>query len=52
MCVSCGCGEPNEDHGDKRHITMQQIQQAAEAASISPAEVAQNISKSAQQQSG
>ena len=32
MCVSCGCGKPNENHGDPRHITMQQIQQAAEEA--------------------
>ncbi len=50
MCVSCGCGAPNDDHGDKRHITLEQIQQAAQAANVSPKEVAQNIVKSAEEQ--
>jgi hypothetical protein len=31
MRVSCGCGEPNERHGDNRHITRQDPQQAAAA---------------------
>src|SRR6266545_676484 len=30
MCLSCGCGEPNADHGDSRHITMEVLQKAAE----------------------
>jgi hypothetical protein len=45
MCVSCGCGEPNADHGDSRHITMNDVQAAASAADISPAQVADNIKK-------
>jgi hypothetical protein len=43
MCLSCGCGEPNDDHGDRRHITQYQLEQAAQAAQISPQEAAQNI---------
>ena len=43
MCVSCGCNRPNDDHGDRRHITMQQIEEAAQAASVSPQVVASNI---------
>ncbi len=43
MCVSCACGSPNDDHGDSRNITMNQIEQAAEAAEISVDEVCQNI---------
>ena len=43
MCLSCGCGEPNESHGDSRHITMDQLQGAAQAAGISAQEAAQNI---------
>ncbi len=35
MCVSCGCGEPNERHGDDRHITQDDLDQAAAAAEIS-----------------
>lgn len=43
MCVSCACGSPNDDHGDKRNITMNQLEQAAEAANIGVDEVCQNI---------
>lgn len=50
MCVSCGCGEPNERHGDDRHITQDDLNQAAEAAKISPEEVARNIGATAQPQ--
>ncbi len=43
MCVSCGCGKPNDDHGDSRHITKDQIDRAASAAGKSPKDVASNI---------
>ncbi len=43
MCLSCGCGEPDADHGDSRHITMAALRAAAEAAEISPQEAADNI---------
>jgi hypothetical protein len=52
MCLSCGCGEPDADHGDERHITRARLREgltdekvlaAAEAAEISPEEVRQNI---------
>ena len=49
MCVSCNCGKPNDDHGDSRNITMNQIQKAAEAAGTSTSEVIQNIQKGAGQ---
>lgn len=52
MCLSCGCGEPNERHGDNRHITQDDIDAAAAAAEISSAEVIKNISAGAQQGSG
>lgn len=42
MCLSCGCGEPNERHHDG-DITMDDIDKAAENATISPQEVAKNI---------
>lgn len=35
MCMTCGCGLPHEDHGDKRHITYEQLREAAKAAAIS-----------------
>jgi hypothetical protein len=43
MCVSCGCKEYNEDHGDPRNLTIDDFQQAADAAGISVNEVAQNV---------
>ena len=51
MCLSCGCGEPNERHGDDRHITQDDIDAAA-AAEISSAQVVENIVTSAQPAAG
>jgi hypothetical protein len=48
MCLSCGCGEPNERHGDDRHVTQDDIDAAAAAADISPTQVVENIRTSAQ----
>ena len=46
MCVSCNCGRPNDNHGDSRNITMDQIEQAASAINKSPKDVASNIQQS------
>jgi hypothetical protein len=43
MCLDCGCGEPNERHGDDRHIIMDDIQAAATASEISVDEAKRNI---------
>ncbi len=45
MCLDCGCGEPNDKHGDDRHLTMDQIEAAAKASDISVDEAVKNISK-------
>ena len=44
MCVSCGCGEPNERHkpGD---ITMDDLNQAAQNHDLTVEDVARNISQ-------
>lgn len=31
MCYNCGCGMPNDDHGDSRNITNKTFDEAAEA---------------------
>lgn len=49
MCLDCGCGKPNDTHGDDRHITLQQLEQAAKASGISVQEAAQNILTGARQ---
>lgn len=49
MCMSCGCGKPDDDHGDSRNITMNDLNEAAAAAGISPTQVVQNIKSTWQQ---
>jgi hypothetical protein len=49
MCLSCGCGEPNERHGDERNITQDDINAAAQASNITPQQAAQNIVSGLQQ---
>jgi hypothetical protein len=43
MCMSCGCGRPDDDHGDERNITSEDLERAAEAADTTPEQAAQNI---------
>jgi hypothetical protein len=43
MCLTCGCGEPNADHGDSRHITYDDLEEAANAAEISVDEAVKNF---------
>ena len=49
MCMSCGCGQPNEDHGDAANITYAQLKRAADAAGIDPERAADNIHALAKQ---
>ena len=46
MCVSCGCGEVHNDHGDPRHLTLEDLEQAAEAAHLTVEQVVQHIQTS------
>jgi hypothetical protein len=43
MCLTCGCGIPDDNHGDSRNIVMQQLNDAAEAAEIDVDEAARNL---------
>jgi hypothetical protein len=43
MCMTCGCGKPNDQHGDEANITYDQLQSAAEAANIDPESAADNL---------
>jgi ABC-type transporter Mla subunit MlaD len=31
MCLNCGCGEPEDDHGDERNITLDDLHAASQA---------------------
>jgi hypothetical protein len=43
MCMNCGCGQPNEDHGKAANITAQALKDAAEANGQTLRESAQHI---------
>jgi hypothetical protein len=43
MCMTCGCGKPNDQHGDAANITYDQLQAAANAANIDPEKAADNL---------
>lgn len=46
MCASCGCGTPDDNHGDPANITVDELQWAADAAGISPDQVVENLRSS------
>lgn len=52
MCMSCGCKQPDERHGDDRNIIRQDLEDAAGAAKISADQVVKNIQESFQGTSG
>ena len=43
MCMNCGCGQPNEDHGKAENITAADLQRAADANDQTLRESAQHI---------
>jgi hypothetical protein len=50
MCLNCDCGKPDDNHGDARNITLQDIDQAARAAGTTRARAFENIIQGIQQQ--
>ncbi len=45
MCLTCGCGDYFNDHGDPRNITMDTLQHAAHAAGITVPEALANLQR-------
>jgi hypothetical protein len=43
MCLNCGCGQPNEDHGKPANITTDDLRRAGEANGQSLQESARHI---------
>ena len=43
MCMNCGCGQPNEDHGNPANITAEALKRAGDANDQSLRESAQHI---------
>ncbi|MDQ2716164.1 MAG: hypothetical protein M3Z08_14755 [Chloroflexota bacterium] len=51
MCISCGCGKPDDNHGDERNITSEDINQAAIAAGTTRDRAIQHMLDGLQQMS-
>jgi hypothetical protein len=50
MCANCGCGIPEDKHGDDRNITWSEIIASAEANEMPPAQAVKNMQEMAQKQ--
>jgi len=49
MCMSCGCGDWNNDHGNAKNITLDEMKAAASAQNIGVEQAADNIHNAARQ---
>jgi len=50
MCANCGCGIPEDKHGDDRNINWSEIVASAEANDITPQQAVENIQEMAGKQ--
>lgn len=46
MCMTCGCGQPHESHGNSDNIVYEDLKKAADAENISPEEALKNMQDS------
>ena len=49
MCLNCGCGQPNERHGNDANITLDDVRRAGEANGQSVEESLRNMGMAARQ---
>ena len=49
MCLSCGCGKPDDTMGSDDNITADKLRAAADAAGITMEQAADNIHSGARQ---
>lgn len=49
MCANCGCGIPEDRHGDDRNILWSEVQAAADANNMPPGQAIENMSDMARQ---
>ncbi|MGH9183614.1 MAG: hypothetical protein ACRDZ9_07395 [Acidimicrobiales bacterium] len=52
MCANCGCGIPEDKHGDDRNVAWSEVRAAAEANSQSPEQAINNMQQMASAQGG
>lgn len=49
MCMNCGCGQPDDAHGNDANITADDLRRAAETNGQSLAETIENIANAGRQ---
>jgi hypothetical protein len=49
MCLNCGCGTPEDRHGDDSNITVEDLRAAAEANGQSLDDTVRNVRSSLDQ---
>lgn len=42
MCYNCGCGKPDDDHGNPKNITNKTFDEAAKASEMKTADAKNN----------
>ncbi|HSL12324.1 MAG TPA: hypothetical protein VLA82_13515 [Actinomycetota bacterium] len=50
MCANCGCGIPEDKHGDDRNINWSEVVASAEANDITPDQAIQNMQEMSRKQ--
>ena len=51
-CLTCGCDEPHNRHGDERNITIEDLEGAADWADISVGQAVKNLDHAVQHEKG
>ncbi len=51
MCMTCGCSEWDNDHGDPKNITYHRLVDAAEAGGVTIEEAARHLHEGVQARS-
>ena len=49
MCLNCGCGEPNEKHGNEANISLDDVRRAGETNGQTIEESLRNMGMAARQ---
>lgn len=52
MCLNCGCGKPDDQHGDAANITRDQLERAAKANDMDLRQSVENMQKAVSQLQG
>ena len=52
MCLNCGCGKPDDQHGDAANITRDQLERASKANNMDLRQSVENMQQAVSQLQG